>query len=831
MKAAFRQLLFGVFAATLVAPRSAWADPCGMVPPIWLGEGSPLTRVGIQKTYVFHKDGVETLVLRPGFEGDVEEFGMLIPFPSPPVIRKVPENVFAHLAAAVDPPEVVVDLRPQVMACREMSDIGYAAGRLQDKALGLRRKNQVVVLREEAVGMYEVAVLAAGGAEALARWMTEHGFQYPEGMDDVCEEYIEEDWCFVAVKARVGAKDGSEARPGMREADVTLPVGTGFDGHVQAMGFRFRVDELVVPMRLASFNPGELHNVVYVLSEQGCKVDGMPDDFVVRQVPGSQLYRNVVDPLPLRIVGGGVQAIPEWQLQGLPQQRNPEPHNGIAKELFATDLFAARGGELALAYEENEKALLDVAERLGLRGDEIDALLRESVRVERERAIADALTDLSSMTLTVIDGDVPRELIASRNLTFPAFAMSSTKNDPASYDAKHAGPAPVWNGTLSGPFDGSSGGTPLGLGSIPRNAHVPLALFALLLGYVVRQTVSTRVLRRTAKALAFAAVAGGTVFFAGSLAAATPGQPEGRTCEIILCRLPAPPERPSVSALLHAAATAEELVERGQAIVALTELTETDEVRLGLQTLLVAESDPLARAWIGAALIRVAESSETLLDAQRRIGAQPIFDRPLVEAWSGLLAGGDVSVELVLEALTTSHTLQQKLLPSLLAQGPAPFVDAMLHGERQEVRRLAAASLATMAQSQRDDVAAQTIRAVRFAPSATQVAWDGGPLFVPSLGWTPAEAQALVEELLAWLIWCDLRGLQTEQQQLHNNLRSVGLANVAGYQVPDWNLATAERWLIAWGRAQGTAAVERLLAEQGLTRAPRFQAVLGELGG
>ncbi|MEK6234912.1 MAG: hypothetical protein N2C14_09385, partial [Planctomycetales bacterium] len=41
------------------------ADPCGMVPPIYQGEGSPITRVGEQATYVFFQDGVETFVIRP----------------------------------------------------------------------------------------------------------------------------------------------------------------------------------------------------------------------------------------------------------------------------------------------------------------------------------------------------------------------------------------------------------------------------------------------------------------------------------------------------------------------------------------------------------------------------------------------------------------------------------------------------------------------------------------------------------------------------------------------------------------------------------------------
>src|SRR4051794_30361762 len=85
--------------------KEASADPCGMVPPIYTGPGLPITRVGAQRTYVFYKDGVETYVIRPGFQGKVDEFGMLIPFPSPPALRKVPDEIFAQVAAAIDPPE------------------------------------------------------------------------------------------------------------------------------------------------------------------------------------------------------------------------------------------------------------------------------------------------------------------------------------------------------------------------------------------------------------------------------------------------------------------------------------------------------------------------------------------------------------------------------------------------------------------------------------------------------------------------------------------------------------------------------------------------------
>ena len=74
--------------AASFASRPADADPCGMVPPIAV-KGQPQTdieRIGTQRTWVTYSNGIETIALRPGFEGTVEQFGMLIPFPTAPSI-------------------------------------------------------------------------------------------------------------------------------------------------------------------------------------------------------------------------------------------------------------------------------------------------------------------------------------------------------------------------------------------------------------------------------------------------------------------------------------------------------------------------------------------------------------------------------------------------------------------------------------------------------------------------------------------------------------------------------------------------------------------------
>ena len=126
---------------------SSALDPCGMVPPIYTGPGVPIVRTGLQKTYVFYKDGVETFVIRPGFQGKVEDFGMLIPFPTPPALRKVPDNIFEQIDNAIDPPEVVVDLRMWQQNQEMMDgDMDIMAPAMQ---LSKDNRNEVQVLKKK----------------------------------------------------------------------------------------------------------------------------------------------------------------------------------------------------------------------------------------------------------------------------------------------------------------------------------------------------------------------------------------------------------------------------------------------------------------------------------------------------------------------------------------------------------------------------------------------------------------------------------------------------------------------------------------------------------
>jgi hypothetical protein len=81
-----------------------------------------------------------------------------------------------------------------------------------------------------------------------------------------------------------------------------------------------------------------------------------------------------------------------------------------------------------LPFEEEEKELLRVSEALGIRGEQIDRLHNEAIAVQRTTALEGALAALDGMTMSVMDGVFPGDVLESQNLTFAAFKLPPSKN-------------------------------------------------------------------------------------------------------------------------------------------------------------------------------------------------------------------------------------------------------------------------------------------------------------------------------------------------------------------------------------------------------------------
>jgi len=827
------------FVGTIVS-ESAKADPCGMVPPIYVGLGSPITRIGLQKTYVFHKDGVETFVIRPGFTGNVDNFGMLIPFPTPPELRKVPDNVFEQITHAIDPPEVVVDLRWRRRAGLAMP----MSAMKKEAAMDIAEEDGVQVLKEEAVGMYEVAVLAAGSAESLKKWMDKKGYQYPNGMNKVTDEYIQLGWCFVAVKTKVGKKSDADPRPGRRQARPQMPAGGVFDGHVQGMGFRFKSEKLVVPMRLSAFNGDDLRNVVYLLTDGPRKIRAIPEEYVMRQLTGQQLYDNLTRPLPLRIIGGTEKDIPEYRRKSLVQERDPAPKNGIAKELFASDLLAVATGNLSLEHEEMEKELLRIGEHFGLRGPDADAINAASLKKMRDQTTKDGLESLKSMTMTVVDGDFPREVIQNQNLTFAEYKMPQSRNSQLNYDSTRFGAGEKKEGILKvGAIDWQDvdrqivsdhrkvrvvTGSILGLallgllGACFKQRPSPLFIIAILIGMVSTVAVAQEdSLKDTTPNEDLIKMLGDSQTAAPAIAAIAKRSKLNDRKYDQMVRL-----------MVDVAKTDGELPRRGWAVAALAEIggQSVDEELLDIHA---DESvDQLVRTWAAAARVSMTRSTNGLIEKANLIGDFPALGRPigmrLVEAMTD--EGEKADVEKILGVSLKVPQLQTSLAPAVISFGPEKLSTVMIRAEDTNVRRLAAGYLGSIATQGRSPEVAELVETeLNFLTEANDVPWQGGALFVPSIQWGKADAQKLVGALIRWHLWCDIHNKPQEQTQIHNNIRSLGLARAAGYTSPGWNNASTPAWLAAWGTAVGKQEIEAILREQNVLNRRKYSDVLDQL--
>ena len=120
-------------------------------------------------------------------------------------------------------------------------------------------------------------------------------------------------------------------------------------------------------------------------------------------------------------------------------------------------------------------------------------------------------------------------------------------------------------------------------------------------------------------------------------------------------------------------------------------------------------------------------------------------------------------------------------------------------------------------QGNQEGVAKMVTKALEFDDMAENVPWNGGPLFLPGIAWSKQDAQQLVGQLIRWNLWCDIKNKKNEQKQIHNNIRSLGLARAAGYQSPGWNEVDCSAWLQSWGALMGRAEIKEILEQQGVS--------------
>ena len=217
-----KKLLYTLTILSLIlTPLAARAD--GMVfirpePNIYLQE----TR---QEAAIYFENELETLILSTTFRGNATDFGWVIPTPTIPEVEKASAEVFTKL--------------------QEITGVSYSRDIEMPMMLGSSsdKIQSVTVLETKKIDYYNIDILEATDAQALAKWLKENNYNFPEKEAYILNDYIQNNWYFVAVKIDTTAQ-GSER--------VNLDLE---DGSATPLKIVFRTKNLVFPLKISSIKP------------------------------------------------------------------------------------------------------------------------------------------------------------------------------------------------------------------------------------------------------------------------------------------------------------------------------------------------------------------------------------------------------------------------------------------------------------------------------------------------------------------------------------------------------------------------------------------------
>jgi Tol biopolymer transport system component len=161
----------------------------GMFWPQTVAAGSS----GAQRAILICEDGLESLVLETAVE-TTAGYAWVVPTPGlvqAGQVREAKPFVFGLLDEVTAPTIYLAEAGP---GC------GCARAAHEGMALGESATPPVTVFATTRVGGYEVSTLSATESEALADWLTEHGYNIPQAATKVLADYVARHWYFTAIR-------------------------------------------------------------------------------------------------------------------------------------------------------------------------------------------------------------------------------------------------------------------------------------------------------------------------------------------------------------------------------------------------------------------------------------------------------------------------------------------------------------------------------------------------------------------------------------------------------------------------------------------------------
>lgn len=212
----FKYLLvfFVVLAIFGFSSDRAKADGGAFYPP-----GYYVSETG-QKALIYYQNQTENLVVSTSFQGNSQDFAWVIPTPSKPEVFKSSNSLFTTLTKITrtnDYTSSVYDTMP---------------------TLGTKSESSVQVIEEKTIDIYDTAILKATDDKALAQWLQDHGYTFPQNKSYMLQDYINNNWYFVIAKIQNAL---------IQDSDIKTQLSTGT---ITPLRLQFQSSKIIYPMKL-----------------------------------------------------------------------------------------------------------------------------------------------------------------------------------------------------------------------------------------------------------------------------------------------------------------------------------------------------------------------------------------------------------------------------------------------------------------------------------------------------------------------------------------------------------------------------------------------------
>ncbi len=267
------------------------------------------------------KEKVESFTVQPKFEGNADDFGMVIPTPSKPKLDEMPRDFFKELAVysilkrREQPHSKLLPVEFERLK-RNFALNGLADAKKEAEGADRGvRPPAVKVLEAGVVGNLDYKVIEAGRADDLFQWLKDNRYSY-SGDEGTLDFYIQKKWLFTVMKI-----DTMQMK--------RRPDGT-FDGEVTPTRFQFSSERLVYPLKITQISVKDKTEALFYV-QSGTKVD----------LPGDMTY----------------------QYQWVPMIQNAR--GWYQKGIFGTNELPGRADDWLKAIQSDIPGLLDKGQKLG----------------------------------------------------------------------------------------------------------------------------------------------------------------------------------------------------------------------------------------------------------------------------------------------------------------------------------------------------------------------------------------------------------------------------------------------------------------------------------